>query len=112
MVLTVFEPLWQQYCNLISRGDVWAMLAKLSVEYAARGQGTIDIPYYYGRVDATSCTPPVSSRLPSSQLGLGMFNTFFGQQMGLTLTDAGMCLRDLVYLSSFIITGIHAAADV
>ena len=50
IVMTLLEPLWQKYCDLISRGDFWALIGKLSVE-KADPSGTMNIPYYYGRVD-------------------------------------------------------------
>jgi hypothetical protein len=25
-VMTLLEPLWQKYCDLISRGDFWALI--------------------------------------------------------------------------------------
>jgi hypothetical protein len=33
-VITLLEPIWQKYCDLISRGDFWALIGKLSVETA------------------------------------------------------------------------------
>ena len=43
--MTLLEPIWQRYCDLISRGDFWALIGKLSVE-KADPTGTIDITYY------------------------------------------------------------------
>ena len=51
-VMISLEPLWQKYCDLISRGDFWALIGKLSVE-KVDPTGTMNIPYYYGRVDKT-----------------------------------------------------------
>jgi len=89
-ILTVLEPIWQKYCDQISRADFWFLFAKLSVEFAAGGTGNINIPFYWGRVDKTpgACTPPAAGRLPSAQLGLAVLNTVFVSQMGLTLVDA------------------------
>jgi len=89
-ILTVLEPIWQKYCDQISRADFWFLFAKLSVEFAAGGPGNINIPYYWGRIDKIpgSCSPPVTTRLPNAQLGLGMLNTVFVSQMGMTLIDA------------------------
>jgi hypothetical protein len=45
IVMTLLEPLWQKYCDLISRGDFWALIGNLSVE-TADPTGTMNIPYY------------------------------------------------------------------
>ena len=87
LVATVLEPIWQKYCDVISRADYWALFAKLVVERADPTH-SMDIAYQYGRKDSAVCAAG-ASRLPSAQLGQNMFQQVFVTQMGLTLSDAG-----------------------
>jgi len=93
-VNTLLEPLWQKYCDLISRGDFWALIGKLSVE-KADPTGTMNIPYYYGRVDKADCAltdatnplpNPFAALNTSSFLGPGLVHSFVNR-MGLTVND-------------------------
>jgi hypothetical protein len=90
----LLDPIWQNYCDVISRGDFWALIGKLSVEIADPTK-TIKIPYYYGRVDKLSCALPNAPpfRPPSPIAGLntiaGGLIQGFVNQMGLTLNDIG-----------------------
>jgi hypothetical protein len=34
-VVTIMEPLWQTYCDKISRADFWVMFAKLVVDLSS-----------------------------------------------------------------------------
>jgi hypothetical protein len=87
-VASIIEPEWQKFCGRISRADFWAYYGKLVVERAAAPEVTVNIPYYYGRKDATTCDSG-AGRLPSAATTtfastLGFFTT----NMGLTSTDA------------------------
>lgn len=106
LVNTVFEPLWQNYCDQISRADFWVLLAKLSLEYADPSK-SISLEYQYGRLDTQSCNPDVE-RLPSPQYGMDELKRVFVNQMGLTIEDAGnynknqiVQLKDLMCPSHF-----------
>lgn len=98
-VITLLEPLWQKYCDVISRGDFWALIGKLSVE-KADPTGTMNIPYYYGRVDKADCSLPGDNPLlfrpPSPLSGLntpfGLVQGFVGR-MGLTVNDIGITIE-------------------
>jgi len=92
-VNTLLDPIWQKYCDVISRGDFWALIGKLSVEIADPTK-SINIPYYYGRVDKSDCFLPNSFFRPPSPLA--GFNTIAGGliqgfvgRMGLTINDIG-----------------------
>jgi hypothetical protein len=101
IVNTIIEPLWQKYCDTLSRADFWVLIGKLAIEKAAL-PNVISIPYQYGRFDNRLC--PVGgllsafyglsphSRLPFAQEGLdgtnGILNVFI-TRMGLTMNDAG-----------------------
>jgi hypothetical protein len=87
-VLTMLEPLWQKYCDKISRADFWALMGKLVVEQAAVADTPIDIPYQYGRTDNANCETGYG-RLPSAQGGLTGVEQIFVTQMGLTLAEGG-----------------------
>eukprot|EP01036_Dinobryon_divergens_P027926 gene27926-36788_t len=86
IVNTVFEPLWQRYCDKISRADFWVMLAKIAIE-KSEPTNTISIPYQWGRKDTSkSCEPP-TERLPNAMQGPLTFHSFFEHRLGLTLND-------------------------
>jgi len=88
----LFDPIWQDYCDVISRGDFWALVGKLSVEIADPTK-TINIPYYYGRVDKSSCYLPNNNaqlyRPPNALSGLNTLATGFIDRMGLSINDIG-----------------------
>jgi len=86
-VTTLLEPIWQDYCDKISRADFWALIGKLVVEFSDHSQ-FIKIPYQYGRIDNHDCAAG-AGRLPNAQLGLNEFSRVFVKQMGLTLEDGG-----------------------
>ena len=81
----LFEPIFQQNCNLISRADYWALLGWLAVNIASGSAASIK--YQYGRKDAVTCPLP-ATRLPSAQMGGNGVGQYFQSQLGLTLTDA------------------------
>jgi len=98
-VVTLLEPLWQKYCDLISRGDFWALIGKLSVE-KSDPTGSINIPYYYGRVDKADCAlTDATNPLPTpfallntpTPLGDSLVNSFVNR-MGLTVNDIGIII--------------------
>jgi len=84
LVVSVLEPIWQNYCDQISRADFWSYVAKLALEASA--SSTISINYQYGRKDAASCSGGVG-RLPSPQQTQSMYQAYYVAQLGLTLTD-------------------------
>lgn len=86
LVFKVLEPIWQKYCNLISRADFWVLAAKFAIE-AAEPTKTIVLPFKFGRKDNLNCNAG-AGRLPRAQLGIPELNKVFVTQMGLTLTDA------------------------
>jgi len=87
MVDSLFEPIYQKYCDSISRADFWALLGWLSINLSSGG--AIPISFQYGRKDAVTCNVPKDKvRLPNAQSGRGAINQVFIAQMGLTLTDA------------------------
>ena len=88
IVNTLFEPIWQEYCDHISRADFWALIAAVAIE-AAEPNGAIRITKLWGRTDNKECT--ASDRLPSGKRGLTELERVIVSQMGLTLTDAGGC---------------------
>ena len=81
-----FEPIWQQHCDSISRADFWALIGKIAAERADPSH-SLNIPFYYGRTDSTSCNVG-AGRLPDPGPGLSELKRVFVQQMGLTLADA------------------------
>lgn len=87
LVYTTLEPIWQQYCDLITRADFWALFAKLAVE-GSDPTGAISINYQYGRKDVNNCQSG-AGRLPDALEGLDEIERVFVTQMALTLDDAG-----------------------
>ena len=88
-VVTILEPIWQQYCDKISRADFWVLFAKLVIEFTAKtSTDSISINYQYGRKDKSSCEAG-NGRLPNGQAGLNEIQRVFVKQMGLTMDDAG-----------------------
>jgi len=91
LVYSLIDPLWQQYCDSISRADFWVLIGKLAVEKAALPDGIINIPYQYGRKDNLECSAG-RGRLPDAQQGFEGENGIdqvFVKRMGLTKEDAG-----------------------
>jgi hypothetical protein len=82
---TVLEPIWQKYCDKISRADFWVLFAKLSAEKADPTK-TLSIKFEFGRKDNLYCNLGYG-RLPSAQKGLGEIERIFVTQMGLTMDD-------------------------
>jgi len=82
---SLFEPIYQRYCDSISRADFWALLGWLAINLSSNG--AIPISFQYGRKDAVNCEVP-RTRLPSAQKNIKHIEEVFTAQMGLTLSDA------------------------
>jgi hypothetical protein len=87
LVNTLLEPMWQQYCDKMSRADFWVLFAKLSVEKADPTH-SISIPFHFGRTDNLECDGG-AGRLPSAGQGQSELTRVFVDQMGLSIQDAG-----------------------
>jgi hypothetical protein len=85
LVVTVMDPIWQEYCDQISRADFWALFAKLTLDYAASSSSLVN-NFYYGRVDTTDCAAG-EGRLPGAQAGQDGFQSFFVDQLGFSLSE-------------------------
>jgi len=86
LVMTQIDDLWQMYCDKISRSDFWVLIAKFAL--AAASNNKLNVPFQYGRVDATSCAEG-TNRLPGGQFHLQSTLEFFKSQLDLETTDAG-----------------------
>ncbi len=86
VVNTVIEPMWQKYCDKMSRADFWVLFAKLALE-KADGSHSLILPFQYGRKDAKECGVS-TSRLMDNQRGEDDFFRVFLQQMQLSVSDA------------------------
>ncbi len=86
IVNTIIEPMWQKYCDKMSRADFWVLFAKLALE-KADGSHSLNLPFQYGRKDAKECGVS-SSRLMDNQRGEADFFRVFLQQMQLSVNDA------------------------
>ena len=87
IVNTLFEPIWQNYCDKISRGDFWALIASIAVEHA-EPTNTIKIPRKWGRIDAKTCSTDL--RLPNAKEGLKDIERVFVHQLHFTMDEAGL----------------------
>ena len=70
-IVKYVEPLYQSFCEGISRADFWALLGKLAVEIAdsSPNKATLSVlQYKYGRKDQASCGTG-SGRLPEAEFG-------------------------------------------
>ena len=104
-VHTLIEPLWQNYCEYLTRADFWALIGKLAVESSAKPVGIIPggyitIPYQYGRKDNKQC-PLTNARLPDGQEGYhgpnGLEEVFI-KRMGLSWDDIGKMLMMMMMM--------------
>jgi catalase (peroxidase I) len=87
VVTSIIEPMWQTYCDQISRADFWALIGKLAVE-ASEPTKAISIPYYYGRTDNSACEAG-HGRLPGSEGTVSDMSKVFVTRMGMSMTDVG-----------------------
>jgi len=85
-VMTTLEPIYQQFCDSISRADFWVLFGKLVVEKADPTK-TISLPFQYGRRAAASCSEGIG-RDPDAQDGVDAITQAFVVQLGLSYTDA------------------------
>lgn len=86
MAVDFFEPMWQRYCDSISRADFWVMIGKIAAERADPSR-SLNIPFHFGRKDVTECSGG-DGRLPDAGPGMSEIKRTFVQQMGLTLKDS------------------------
>lgn len=103
LILSRVEPLWQTYCDKMSRADFWVLLAKLSVEFADPTRA-IRINYQFGRKDKRTCETGGVSRLPNAQTTTTVQDVFQAK-MGLTATDA------VTLIGAHTIGHVHTAAS-
>ena len=111
IAMTIIEPLWQKYCDKISRADFWVLFAKIALESGLPGVGRFDkyvistlalppvaipgenpnpnlnLPFQYGRIDAVGNCNAGADRLPAHQPGLGEFERVYVRNMGMTVRD-------------------------
>lgn len=85
LVVSLMDPIWQKYCDKISRADFFVLFAKLSIEHAD-SSGTMNLRYQFGRQDTQDCEYQ-GNRMPNPQLGQDMFQDFFVGQLGLTVEE-------------------------
>ena len=85
-IVTILEPIWQQFCDQISRADFWVLFAKLVVEMSDP-TGKIFVPFQWGRKDATDCSAGFG-RTPDAEGGNQTLYDTFVTQMGLSMNDA------------------------
>jgi catalase (peroxidase I) len=85
IIQTILDPIWQKYCDKMSRGDFWALLAKLSIE-EADPTGQITVPFQFGRIDSPDCSAG-RGRLPNAQSGLSTVQSVFVEGLGLTMNE-------------------------
>jgi len=87
VVMDLFEGMWQNYCDKITRADYWALMGKFVAEKGDK-KHRLAIPYSYGRPDNTKgCTEGAEGRLPGHQIGFSEFKRVFVKQMQLSLHD-------------------------
>ncbi len=90
LVYTTIEPLWQKYCNWISRADFWVLFAQMVIK-KAEPTNYIGFNFQYGRKDAASCEAG-ADRMPDASRGMYDINAAFVTRMGLTLDDAAILI--------------------
>ena len=112
IAMTIIEPLWQKYCDKISRADFWVLFAKIALESGLPGgrfdkyvggvlglppavalgenlNPYLNLPFQYGRTDAVGNCDAGAGRLPEHQPGLSEFQRVYVQNMGLRVRDGG-----------------------
>ena len=100
LVLSVLEPMWQRYCDQMSRADFWVLFATLSMQRADPTH-SLSIPFQFGRVDSAACSAG-ANRLPEPQNGAHAIQQVFLTQMGLSLAETSECLS-LIMLELYLI---------
>eukprot|EP01038_Epipyxis_sp_PR26KG_P006766 gene6766-9267_t len=86
-IITFLEPFYQNYCDKISRADLWALFGKLCAEKASTNSNSLNINFQFGRVDRLSCQDGYG-RIASAQGNLDTVTDIFINRLGLTLIDA------------------------
>ena len=110
IAMTIIEPLWQKYCDKISRADFWVLFAKIALESGLPGgrfdkfvalfvppviepgqnpNPFLNLPFQYGRIDAVGNCDGGKNRLPGHQAGLSEFQRVYVDDMGMTVRDGG-----------------------
>lgn len=87
-MFTVYEPMYQSFCDKINRADFFVLIGKLVIEEAEPTK-TIKLSFQYGRRETSDCSAGIG-RDPDAQKGVHAIKQSFVDQMGLTYTDAGM----------------------
>ena len=131
IAMTIIEPLWQNYCHLISRADFWVLFGKIAAESALPNgrfntftnqallppgaaalnptarMPYLNIPFQYGRKDAVGTCDGGAFRAD------GVSHRLPGHQPGLSeftevyVKQMGLSVRDGVVLS-----GAHSVGHV
>ena len=103
VVQRIFEPMYREVCDRISRADFWVLLGKLTLDRAITP--ALPVPFHYGRVDNNECEAG-NRRLPSAEGDLTEISRVFVDQMGLTMDDAGIyyivCILHYIIYSVYI----------
>lgn len=87
IIINEIEPIWQKYCEFISRADMYVLIGKWAAERGDLTQ-TLNIPFHIGRQDALGNCDSDGSRLPNHQIGFDEFTRVFVNQMGMSIFDA------------------------
>lgn len=86
-MFTIYEPIYQTYCDQINRADFFVLIGKLVIE-TAEPTKTIKLSFQYGRRETNDCSAGIG-RDPDAQLGMHAIRQSYVVQMGLTYEDAG-----------------------
>ena len=86
-ILTIYEPIYQAYCDKINRADFFVLAGKLVIE-TAEPTKSIKLSFQYGRRECYDCSAGIG-RDPDAQLGMHAIQQSYIVQMGLTYEDAG-----------------------
>jgi hypothetical protein len=86
-MFSVYEPMYQTYCDKINRADFFVLIGKLVIE-TAEPTHSINLSFQYGRREAFDCSAGVG-RDPDAQQGVHAIKQSYVVQMGLSYEDAG-----------------------
>jgi hypothetical protein len=86
-IFTVYEPIYQSFCDKINRADFYVLMGKLVIEIT-EPTNSIKLTYQYGRKETSDCSAGIG-RDPGAQDGMHAIKQAFVVQMGLTYEDAG-----------------------
>ena len=134
VAMTIIEPLWQQYCHLISRADFWVMFGKIAAESAlTNGKFStfvalglvppggappippnpspfmpwLNIPYQYGRKDAVGNCDKGAFRADNVTHRLPGHQPGLSEYTEVYVKQMGLSVRDGVVLN-----GAHSVGHV